>query len=215
MSKILVIAKPDLVIRRGPGAKMLREFFAFMKSRVVASNKVKIGEELAKEHYVHLKDKPFFRWIIRYITSYDAFVFVVESEVQVEKTREILGNTFVEKANENSLRGKYGLTAGMNGLHVSESQEMADREIRLWEEHGVLHEGVLNFNAEEYITKYADGMDNTQEIHRILRDVKGKESVDSTATMALHDKIKEEANDISRDVLERFYGIFLETLKER
>jgi nucleoside-diphosphate kinase len=70
---------------------------------------------------------------------------VYYGENALEKVRDICGDTNPERANPESIRGKYGriLTSGLfeNVVHTSDSVEAAEREIKLWfEPHEIIFE---------------------------------------------------------------------------
>ena len=213
-TKVLVIAKPDLVIRRGPGAKMLRGFMERTGCRITASSKMQISKELADMHYASLKGRPFYPWLMDYITMYDSFVFLMETEKPIAELRDTLGSTMVEKAERVSLRGMYGLAKGMNGMHLSESEEAAKQEVNLWLESSALKEGSIGFDAEAYIGKYIDSPDNTQAIHRLLGDGDEKNKiVAGERNEALYDMLKEEAAEVKHEAVSKLYSVLAESLK--
>ncbi len=192
---------------------MLKSFMDISKAKIIASKKLVISRELAQKHYKHLSEKPFFDWIIRYITCYDAFAFIIETPVSADEIRSGLGSTMVEKAEKQSLRGKYGLRAGMNGLHVSESETVATEEIKLWEESGALKEGSLQFDVGSYTSEYGNSLDNTSRIHDFFDKLKDKGEIRSKASKEfLYSALKDEAIGVEDHAFDRFFGIFWDML---
>jgi len=111
------------------------------KLEIVAAKMVRVTDELAIEHYSHLKDKPFFPEIIRYLKGelHDrkkVMALVYWGKDAIKKCREIAGATNPEEADPTSIRGSYGriTTKGLyeNVIHVSSNEDEAKREIKLW-----------------------------------------------------------------------------------
>jgi nucleoside-diphosphate kinase len=102
---------------------------------------VRVSQELAEEHYKHLKDKPFFPEIVKYIRGelHDrrkVMALIYWGEDAIGKCRELAGETNPEKAEATTIRGSYGriTTSGVyeNVIHVSSNEAEAEREIKLW-----------------------------------------------------------------------------------
>ena len=102
---------------------------------------MRVSEELARKHYEHLADKPFFDELVKYImgevhNTRRVMALIYQGEDAIGKVREIVGDTNPEKANPVSIRGAYGriTTSGVfeNVVHASSSPEDAEKEIKLW-----------------------------------------------------------------------------------
>src|SRR5207237_4246288 len=102
-----------------------------------------VSRTLAEEHYRHLKDKPFFDELIRYIRGEmygedyrRVLAMVYRGPDAIKKVRDISGATNPEEADSTSIRGAYGriTTKGVfeNVIHASSSDSDAEREIKLW-----------------------------------------------------------------------------------
>jgi nucleoside-diphosphate kinase len=135
---ILVIVKPDGMIKAHAGHVLSR--FEETDLTLVGARVVKVSRELAEAHYVHLKDKPFFDELIRFLMGdlHDhrmvlAMVFTGEDSV---KGRNIAGATNPELADPHSIRGSMGrvTTKGVfeNVIHVSSDPIEGEREIKMW-----------------------------------------------------------------------------------
>ena len=137
---ILVIVKPDGMVKGLAGYVLTR--FEATGLRMVAARMAKVTRELAVAHYYHLREKPFYEELIRFIMGeFDdnqdnvlAFAFIGENAVK--KARAIAGATNPEEADPTSIRGSYGriTTKGVyeNVIHVSSNASEAEREIKLW-----------------------------------------------------------------------------------
>ncbi len=135
----LVIIKPDGLKKSLTGDILSRLSQAGLK--IIAAKTVKVSESLAKKHYGHLSDRPFFKELLRYITGQlhgenRVLAMVYYGESAISQVRQIVGATNPEEADPVSVRGAYGriLTTGLfeNVVHASSSAEDAEKEIKLW-----------------------------------------------------------------------------------
>jgi nucleoside-diphosphate kinase len=136
---VLVIIKPDGLKKSLTGNILSR--LAETKLKIIAAKVMKVSKELAEEHYQHLKDKPFFGELIKYIMGEPykenrVMALTYWGADAINKIRTIGGATNPEQADPVSIRGAYGriLTSGLfeNVIHASSSEEEAEREIKLW-----------------------------------------------------------------------------------
>ena len=139
LQQTLVLIKPDGLKKSLTGNVLTR--LSETKLEIVAAKMVRVSEELAKEHYTALKDKPFFSELIKYLTGQlhnrkKVLAMVYWGEGAIQKVRDISGATNPEEANPVSIRGQYGriTTKGVyeNVIHASTNEEEAEREIKLW-----------------------------------------------------------------------------------
>ncbi|MCK9572218.1 MAG: nucleoside-diphosphate kinase [Candidatus Omnitrophica bacterium] len=145
---VLILIKPDGLKKSLTGNILSR--LAETKLEIVAAKMVRVSEALAKEHYRHLKDKPFFGELIDYLLGKlhnrkKVMALVYWGEEAIKKCRDLAGATNPEEAEATSIRGSYGriTTSGLyeNVIHVSSDINDAEREIKLW------------FNPEEIIVE--------------------------------------------------------------
>ena len=135
----LVIIKPDGLKKSLTGDILSRLSKTHLK--IIAAKVVKVSKELAEKHYAHLKDKPFYSELIKYITGQlhgenRVLALIYWGEDAIKKVREVVGATNPEEAEPTTIRGAYGriLTSGLyeNVIHASSSEEDAEKEIKLW-----------------------------------------------------------------------------------
>lgn len=130
MQETLVLIKPDGVRRQLCGEILSRYE---RKGLVIKAMKLlEASKELAEEHYVEHKDKPFFGELVDFITSGSVLAFVLAGENAIVSVRAINGATNPVDAAPGSIRGDYALTMDSNVVHASDSVESASREIHLW-----------------------------------------------------------------------------------
>ena len=135
----LVIIKPDGLKKSLTGNILTR--FSETKLEIVAAKMVRVSRELAQEHYRHLQNEPFFENLLKYFQGElherkKVMALVYWGMDALQKCRELAGATNPEEADSTSIRGSFGriTTVGIfeNVIHVSSSQEEAQREIKLW-----------------------------------------------------------------------------------
>lgn len=135
----LVLIKPDGLKKSLTGNILTR--LSETKLEIVAAKILRVSKELAQEHYQHLKDKPFFAELIRYIRGElhnrkKVMALVYWGEEAITKCLQLAGATNPEEAEPTSIRGSYGriTTQGIyeNVIHVSSNRAEAEREIKLW-----------------------------------------------------------------------------------
>ncbi|MDD5254473.1 MAG: nucleoside-diphosphate kinase [Candidatus Omnitrophica bacterium] len=136
---VLILIKPDGLKKSLTGNILTR--LSETKLEIVAAKMVRVSAALAKEHYKHLNDKPFFNDLIKYLQGefHDrrkVMALVYWGKDAIGKCRELAGATNPEEAESTSIRGSYGriTTGGVyeNVIHVSSNESEAEREIKLW-----------------------------------------------------------------------------------
>ncbi|MFH0827888.1 MAG: nucleoside-diphosphate kinase [Candidatus Omnitrophota bacterium] len=136
---VLILIKPDGLKKSLTGNILTR--LSETKLEIVAAKMVRVSEALATEHYQHLKDKPFFAELVKYLQGelHDrkkVMALIYWGQDAINKCRGLAGATNPEEADPTSIRGSYGriLTSGLyeNVIHVSANEPDAEREIKLW-----------------------------------------------------------------------------------
>ena len=171
MERSFVIIKPDGTARRRVSALVLKTLLD-RGYKLVAFQEMKVPESLAKLHYGVHKEKPFFPWLVDFISSAPVLAMIFEADDVIQGVRDALGATFVQKASPDSLRGKYGIWAGINIAHASDAPETASDEMKLWTTESTLKESA---DAEEvaraYIQKHLTGdADYTMDLRSTVKD---------------------------------------------
>lgn len=139
IQQTLVLIKPDGLKKSLTGNILTR--LSETKMEIAATKIVHVSRELAEEHYCHMKEKPFFEELIKYIQGElhkrrKVLAMVYHGENAIKKVRQIAGATNPEEADPISIRGAYGriTTKGIyeNVIHASTNEAEAEREIKLW-----------------------------------------------------------------------------------
>merc|ERR1719261_1428888 len=93
-------------------------------------------EDLAKEHYKDLSEKPFFGDLVEYICSGPVVCMVWEGKGVIKSARKLIGATNPLEAEPGTIRGDFAVETGRNVIHGSDSIENGEREIGIWFESG-------------------------------------------------------------------------------
>ncbi|HEY6678901.1 MAG TPA: nucleoside-diphosphate kinase [Actinomycetota bacterium] len=126
----LLIVKPDAV-RRGLIGEVLRRVEA-KGLRLAELRMITIERVTAEEHYGEHREKPFFDELVEFIGSGPVVVARVEGERAVPVLRSLIGSTDPALAPPGTIRGDYGLIITENLVHGSDSNESAERELKLF-----------------------------------------------------------------------------------
>ncbi len=130
MEQTLSIIKPDAVERNLENE--IKSFFEKNGIRIIKSKKVKITKDEASKFYKVHESKPFYADLCNYLSSGPIVVMILEGDSAISKNRELMGATDPSKAEEGTLRKKYGLSIDKNSVHGSDSQENAKKEINFF-----------------------------------------------------------------------------------
>jgi nucleoside-diphosphate kinase len=130
VERTLVLIKPD-ALQRG----LAGEIVARLERRGLTLRGVKlvrVGRELAEEHYAEHREKPFFGELVEFITSAPTLALVAEGESGISVVRTTMGATNPTDAAPGTIRGDLALAMPDNLVHGSDSADSAAREIELW-----------------------------------------------------------------------------------
>uniref|UniRef100_A0A8C4K189 Nucleoside diphosphate kinase n=1 Tax=Dromaius novaehollandiae TaxID=8790 RepID=A0A8C4K189_DRONO len=90
------------------------------------------SEDLLKQHYIDLKDRPFYPGLVKYMNSGPIVAMVWEGLNVVKTGRVMLGETNPADSKPGTIRGDFCIQVGRNIIHGSDSVESAQKEINLW-----------------------------------------------------------------------------------
>uniref|UniRef100_A0A8C7AZI9 Nucleoside diphosphate kinase n=2 Tax=Mustelidae TaxID=9655 RepID=A0A8C7AZI9_NEOVI len=128
--RTFIAIKPDGVQRSLVGEIIKR--FEQKGFRLVAMKLIQASEDLLKEHYIDLKDRPFFAGLVKYMQSGPVVAMVWEGLNVVKTGRVMLGETNPADSKPGTIRGDFCIQVGRNIIHGSDSVESAEKEIGLW-----------------------------------------------------------------------------------
>ncbi len=128
MERTLIIIKPDAINRAIVSEIMHR--FERKGLKIVGMKMARLTEAQLHEHYVHLKGKPFFPSLVEFMRETPTVLMVLEGIGVIEICRNLCGATHGAKALPGTIRGDYSVSTQSNVVHASESQKIAEEEIK-------------------------------------------------------------------------------------
>ncbi len=121
MQQSLIIIKPSGV-ERGLVGKIIDRFQ--QKGLIIAGLKMMmLNEEILREHYSHLVDRPFFPSILSSMMASPVVVMCVKGKDAVAVVRSMVGVTNSRNAAPGTIRGDFGMSSQENIIHASDSEE--------------------------------------------------------------------------------------------
>ena len=127
LERTLSIIKPDGVSRNIIGEVNRR--FEIAGLSIIAARMLRLSEREAEGFYAVHRQRPFFRDLVRYMTSGPVMVQVLEGEGAIARNREIMGATDPKKATPGTIRADLALSIEQNVVHGSDAPETAEGEI--------------------------------------------------------------------------------------
>jgi len=97
--------------------------------RIRAMKLVHLTRREAEGFYAVHRERPFFAGLTEFMSSGPCVVMVLDKEGAVKAWRDLMGATDPAKADEGTLRKKFGSSVGENATHGSDSDENAAIEI--------------------------------------------------------------------------------------
>ena len=130
VQQTLSIIKPDAV-ERSLSEKIKNEF-RDNNFNILREKKVKISKSEAEKFYQIHQTKPFYNDLCEYLSSGPILVMILEKNDAVTENRKLMGATDPAKAEEGTLRKKFGISIDKNSVHGSDSLENAKKEIEFF-----------------------------------------------------------------------------------
>lgn len=128
MEQTLVILKPSAI-----GRRLIGKIIERIENRgliICGLKMMQLNEEILRDHYAHLVDKPFFPSILKSMTATPVIVMCLKGVDAVEVFRTMTGVTNGRKAAPGTLRGDFCMSGQENIIHASDSVENALIEIK-------------------------------------------------------------------------------------
>lgn len=101
------------------------------KGLIIAGLKMmQLDENILREHYAHLVDKPFFPSLVESMTSCPVIVMCLRGVQAVEVFRSMTGATNGRQAAPGTIRGDYCMSNQTNIVHASDTVENAKIEVK-------------------------------------------------------------------------------------
>ena len=128
MERTLILIKPDAIQRGLAGAVLSR--FESKGLQLVGVKMMQLTDELLREHYAHIADKPFFPGIANFMKSSPVIAVCVEGLDCVDTVRRLCGVTKAREAEVGTIRGDFAMSIQTNIVHASDSLENAKAEVK-------------------------------------------------------------------------------------
>jgi nucleoside-diphosphate kinase len=127
IERTLSIVKPD-----GVGRNLIGDVYRRFEQaglRVVAARMMQLSQAEAEGFYAVHRERPFFKDLVRFMTSGPVMVQVLEGEGAIAKNREVMGATDPKKAAKGTIRADLASSIDENVVHGSDAPDTAAREI--------------------------------------------------------------------------------------
>jgi nucleoside-diphosphate kinase len=127
IERTLSIVKPD-----GVGRNLIGEVYRRFEQvglRVIAARMMQLSQAEAEGFYGVHRERPFFKDLVKFMTSGPVMVQVLEGEGAIAKHREVMGATDPKKADKGTIRADLATSIDENIVHGSDAPDTAAREI--------------------------------------------------------------------------------------
>ena len=121
------IIKPDAVAKNIIGEIYSR--FEKGGLRIVAAKMLHLTREQAEGFYAVHRERPFYKDLVKFMTSGPVMVQVLEGENAIMKNRELMGATNPQDADPGTIRADFATTVDENAVHGSDASDTAKQEI--------------------------------------------------------------------------------------
>ena len=205
MADALVIFKPDASYRLAARAGLWGWLSAERDWKLESLAWFQPPALLIESHYDFLKGRPFFPWLVDFMSALPLAVGrVTASGETLERMRHDLGETRIAQSRPGSLRERYGIYGGVNCLHLSDSPETGSAEVKRWAEFVQLDEVTVNLAVE------TDQPDHTYRLRSLATQVAGGIHVD-LASQLVRELLAEES-EIDGERLAALWRVILGAL---
>lgn len=96
--------------------------------KIVAMKYTRLTKDQAGQFYAVHKKRPFYRELVKFMSSGPIVAAILEKDNAVEDFRKLIGATNPKEAKKGTIRAKYASNVGENAVHGSDSDENAEIE---------------------------------------------------------------------------------------
>jgi nucleoside diphosphate kinase len=129
----LLIFKPDAAYRLAARAGLWTWLATERDWKIESLDWFQPPVSLIESHYDFLQGRPFFPWLVDFMTALPLIVGrVTASADALKQMRYDLGETRIAQSRPNSLRERFGIFGGLNCLHLSDAPETGAAEVEKW-----------------------------------------------------------------------------------
>jgi len=126
--RTLSIIKPDATKRNLTGT--INSKIEAAGLRIIAQKRIKWKRKDAEAFYRVHKDRPFYKDLVKFMTSGPIVLQILEGDDAVAKYRKVMGATNPADAEAGTIRKDFAESIEANSVHGSDSAENAKKEIR-------------------------------------------------------------------------------------
>lgn len=127
LERTLSIVKPD-----GVRGNLIGEVYRRLEKAglsIIAARMLHLSQREAEGFYAVHRERPFYRDLVRYMTSGPVIVQVLEGESAIARHRDIMGATDPKQAAPGTIRADFATSIEQNVVHGSDAADTAAREI--------------------------------------------------------------------------------------
>jgi nucleoside-diphosphate kinase len=127
LERTLSIVKPD-----GVAANQIGEVYRRFEAaglRIIAARMLHLSVAQAEAFYAVHRERPFYKDLVRYMSSGPVIAQVLEGEDAIVKNRDLMGATDPKKAAAGTIRADLAKSIEANVVHGSDAADTAAREI--------------------------------------------------------------------------------------
>ena len=130
MERTLSIIKPDATRRSITGK--INAMIEEAGLSIIAQKRIRLSVSQAEEFYGVHKKRPFFKDLVKFITSGPVVIQVLEAANAIALYRKTMGATNPSEAEEGTIRAAHAESIEANSVHGSDSEENAVLEINFF-----------------------------------------------------------------------------------
>jgi nucleoside diphosphate kinase len=147
----LLIFKPDAAYRLAVRAGLWSWLASERDWKVQSLAWFQPPVSLIESHYDFLQGRPFFPWLVDFMTALPLIVGrVTASADALKQMRHDLGETRIAQSRPGSLRERYGIFGGLNCLHLSDAPETGASEVEKWSKVVQLDKVAVDLDTESH-----------------------------------------------------------------
>jgi nucleoside-diphosphate kinase len=127
LERTLSIVKPD-----GVGRNLIGDVYRRFEQaglRIVAARMLHLTTAQAEAFYAVHRERPFYKDLVRYMSSGPVIAQVLEGDNAIARNRDIMGATDPKRAAPGTIRADLAESIEANVVHGSDAPETAAREI--------------------------------------------------------------------------------------
>jgi len=201
----LLIFKPDATYRLAARAGLWSWLATERSWKIESLDWFQPPVSLIESHYDFLQGRPFFPWLVDFMTALPLIVGRVSASADaLKQMRYDLGETRIAQSRPNSLRERFGIFGGLNCLHLSDAPETGAAEVAKWSNVVQLHQVKVELDTK------AGKPDHTYRLRSLATQIAAGIHVD-LASRVFREQLAEET-ELEGQQLEALYRITLGAL---